>query len=236
MTFDFEYAKSVLPIILSGLPNTFLLTFFPMIAGLAGGFLIAIIRIRKVKVLSPLATVLVSFVRGVPLYVLIFLIYYTLPLQLKSFLARFGIQIYATDISAMSVALTCFTLFTSVYLSEVIRSALLSVDRGQLEAAYSIGMTERSAYFHIIIPQAAISALSNYSNLFIIIFKSTSIVFAIAVADIMAKAKTEADFGFHYTECYGILAVLYLSLCILFSFIFRRLEAYFRSRQAMYVR
>ncbi len=227
MSFDIEFAKMVLPAILRSLPNTLLLTVFPMTVGLLGGFLLALVRINHVKILDPLARLLISFTRGVPLYVLIFLIYYTLPMQLKSLLGHFGISIRATDISAMSVALTCFTLFTSVYLSEIIRSALMAVDRGQLEAAYSIGMTEAGTYFHIILPQAAISALPNYANLFIMMFKSTSIVFAISVADIMATARSEAEFSFHYLECYSILAVLYLVFCIGFSVMFRKLEAHF---------
>lgn len=231
---DFQYVFKVIPVILKGLPNTLLLTFFSMIVGLVLGFLLALVRLKRIPVLSQAATVFISFIRGVPLYVLIFLSYYTLPLLLKRVLANFGIVIKATDISAMSVALMCFTLFTSVYLSEVVRGALLSVNMGQMEAAYSIGMTELRAYIHIIIPQAVISAIPNYANLFVLVLKSTSLVFAISVADIMAVAKTEAEFSFHYLECYGIVAGIYLLLCILLSVGFKRLEVHFKSRMSLF--
>lgn len=113
---------------------------------------------------------------------------------------------------------------TTGTLSEIIRSAILTVDKGQLEAAQAIGLTNVQAYRRIIFPQAIRSALPNLCNLVINLVKGTSLVFVMTVKDITAIAKVEAAYGYRYFESYFVIFIMYFIICGLIQYGFRLLE------------
>jgi L-cystine transport system permease protein len=104
------------------------------------------------------------------------------------------------------------------------------VEKGQREAAWSIGLTGFTQFRHIIFPQAAVSALPNYTSVLIDLIKDTSLVYTITVVDVMAKANIAAARGFHYVEAYCIVLIIYIALCLVLTRILRHIEVYLSNR------
>lgn len=214
--FDFEYFLSVAPKILPGLYYTFMIALFSFIIGLCFSFILASIRIYKIKILNHLVMFYVSFFRGTPLLVLLFVFYFGFP-------AAFESEFWG-KIDAIYYALFAFSLYAGAYLCEVVRSGFLSVDKGQLEAAYSLGMSTLSAIRRIIVPQTFINALPNLCNFFIIQLKNTALAFTITVHDVMGLAEIESGRSSKFLEGYLMAAIIYWGSCIFFEFIFARFE------------
>ena len=138
---DFDYMIQSIPRILKGVPISISIAAVAIFFGLIIGSAIALIRIYKVPVLKRIAGVYVSFLRGTPLLVQIFLVYYGIPLVVNSLNATQGTQIDISSVPAIIFVYVALSLNVSAFLSETIRGAILSVTKGQAEAAYSIEMT-----------------------------------------------------------------------------------------------
>ncbi|MGK9235887.1 amino acid ABC transporter permease [Inquilinus limosus] len=224
--FDFDYFLSAFPLILPYLPVTLLIAFSAMACGLIMGTGAALVRIYRIPLLRQLATLYISFIRGTPLLVQIYLAYYGIPKLLQYLNLQLGTEIDANRVPALVFVVFSLSVNVGAYLSEAIRSALLSIDRGQAEAAYSIGMTPVQAMRRIILPQALAVALPNLGNSFISLIKDTSLAFLIAVVDIMAAAKIIGGRSLRFFELYMAVAVIYWVICILVEVAMRRWEAY----------
>ena len=168
-----------------------------MAIGMTLGLITALFRFYKLPVFNKLSELYVFIVRGTPLLVQIYIVYFGLP--------RIGIEF-----DAFSSAYLALGINTGAYLSEVFRGAIKSVDKGQLEAALSVGMTYWQAMKRIILPQAFIVALPTMGNTFINLIKNTSLVFVISIEEIMAKTKKLAALHGNYLEMYITAAVVYL--------------------------
>lgn len=221
--FDVKFAVDSFPKILTGVPMTLFITIFSIMIGLIIGLIIAIIKINKVPVLSQIAAVYVSFIRGTPILVQLYVVFYGIP-ELLTYLNQNGMHISQKGIPNIAISLIAFTLNASAYLSENIRSALTSVDKGQYEAAYSVGMTEIQCLRRIIIPQALVVALPNFSNVFLEITKDTSLAFTVMITEIMAQASIQASTGYKYLEAYVDAAIIYFIVCFIFGKIFEVTE------------
>lgn len=188
------------------------------------GLLLARAKIRRGKLSRALAEVYIYLTRCIPSIVLLFVVYYGLP----EFLLTFGIDMNHVG-KGVFVIITFSVLFSSA-MCEVFRSAYLSVDPGQTEAALSIGMSGKQAYIRIILPQAMVAALPNICNTTISLLKSTSLAFMMSVKDITAIAKMKAAYGYNYIEAYLVIAFIYIIVCtivqILFQLIERRISGY----------
>lgn len=213
--FDFSLVFEYLPFILQGLPTTLKLTLIAVLFSIIGGLVIALIKINKVPVLSPICTLYVSFMRGVPLMVMLYMSYYGLPIVVSSLNDSWGTSININSISPFMFALLAFILQESAYESEVIRAALMSVDRKEIEAAKSIGMTGFQTLFRVTLPQAMIVAVPSFGNALTSLMKGTSLAFTIAVMDMMGKAKILGGRNFHYFEAYFCAGVVYWICCII---------------------
>ncbi|WP_026870958.1 amino acid ABC transporter permease [Inquilinus limosus] len=224
--FDFDYFLSAFPLILPYLPVTLLIAFSAMACGLIMGTGAALVRIYRISLLRQLATLYISFIRGTPLLVQIYLAYYGIPKLLQYLNLQLGTEIDANRVPALVFVVFSLSVNVGAYLSEAIRSALLSIDRGQAEAAYSIGMTPVQAMRRIILPQALAVALPNLGNNFISLIKDTSLAFLIAVVDIMAAAKIIGGRSLRFFELYMAVAVIYWVICILVEIAMRCWEAY----------
>ena len=188
------------------------------------GLLLARAKIRRGKLSRALAEVYIYLTRCIPSIVMLFVVYYGLP----EFLLTFGIDMNHVG-KGVFVIITFSVLFSSA-MCEVFRSAYLSVDPGQTEAALSIGMSRKQAYIRIILPQAMVAALPNICNTTISLLKSTSLAFMMSVKDITAIAKMKAAYGYNYIEAYLVIAFIYIIVCtivqILFQLIERRISGY----------
>lgn len=222
--FDASLIWRYLPIVLQGLPTSLELTALATVFGILLGFLIALVKINQVPVLRQICALYVSFVRGVPLMVLLYMSYYGLPLITMAMNKHWGTHIDINSISPFMFALFAFIIQESAYESEVIRAALQSVDRKEIEAAKSIGMTGFQMLRRVTIPQALIVAVPSFGNALTSLLKGTSLAFTIAVVDVMGKAKFLGALNFHYFEAYTCAAVIYWICCIILGFLVKIVE------------
>ncbi|WP_240422060.1 amino acid ABC transporter permease [Paenibacillus periandrae] len=223
-TFKLDFVIQHIPDILKAVPITLLIALVSMALGTLFGSLIAICRTYKVPVLSQLGSIYISFFRGTPLLVTLYLVQYGVPTSIDFINTNMGLQTNYYELPPLANAFIAFTLYTTAYQAETIRSALQAVDRGQMEAAQSIGMTATQNMIRIIAPQAFISALPNMGNLFVIMIKATSVAFAVKVVEIMAVAKIIASNGYHYIEMYLAASLVYWVICLIFERLFAWLE------------
>lgn len=219
---NFNFIISTLIKALSGVPVTLgimivaiLLSFFPTL-------FLALGRLYKVKGVTGFSIIYLAFIRSTPPILLILFFYSLFPSVLNSLLKGTGINVF--EINPILYAFIIFSLMTTGSLSEIIRSAILTVDKGQLEAAQAIGLSNTQAYLRIIFPQALRSALPNLCNLVINLVKGTSLVFVMTVKDITAIAKVEAAYGYQYFESYFVIFIIYILICGIIQYIFRSLE------------
>ncbi|HVG48275.1 MAG TPA: amino acid ABC transporter permease, partial [Rubellimicrobium sp.] len=185
-----------------------------MVLALILAVVLALIRVLRVPVLDRLVQGFVSFFRGTPLLVQLFLFYYGLPQIMPAFSAINGIQ----------AAVAGLTLHFSAYMAESIRAAILGVDRSQWEATQAVGMTQLQAMRRIILPQAARVAAPTLRNYFIDMIKSTSRAFTLGVTEMMGAAQKEAASSFRYFEAFLLVAIFYWVVVESLSIVQRRLE------------
>lgn len=218
----------IIPSILKGVPVCLEITAVSFIFGVLIGILVALIRIYKVKVLSQLAAVYVSFTRGTPLLVQILITYYGLPILFRWVNYKFGLSISINKIPAVYYMFFCYSFCIGAYLSEMFRAAILSVDPGQMEACYSIGMSTTTGMMRIVLPQAFTNAIPNLGNTFVTLIKDTSLAFTAAICEVMGQAKIIAGRDSKFLEAYIVAALIYWAMCLLCEPIIKRLERYSR--------
>ncbi|MCR8635877.1 amino acid ABC transporter permease [Paenibacillus radicis (ex Xue et al. 2023)] len=211
--FSLAFAIEKFPEVLKGVPLTLLVAVISMVLGTVIGLIIALCRIYKVPVLNKLGALYVSFVRGTPLLVQIYVVFYGTPLLIDILNKEWGWHLPFSEISPLGFALLAFTINSAAYQSEVIRGAIGTTDSGQMEAALSIGMSTSQGLLRIIAPQALVVALPNLGNIFINLIKGTSLAFAIKVIEIMAQAKIVAGDGYQYLEMYLDASLIYWVIC-----------------------
>jgi len=211
---DFGFMVTALPRIASGIPVSIAIAAVAFVIGTFIALGVAVVKIKKTPVLLPIVSVYTSFMRGTPLLAQIFLCYYGFPLVLRHLNAYYNWNLDVSSIPAIYFMYYCFALNVGAYLSEAIRSALLSVPRGQTEAASSLGMNAAQSFFRVTLPQAALVALPNMGNTFIALLKDTSLAFAASVPEIIGQAKISAARSSNFLEAYIVAALLYWVICI----------------------
>lgn len=224
MSFDLSYVVSTFPKIASAIPTTLYLTVVSMFFAVLLGLLIAIIRLNNVPILATIAKYWILFVRSVPLMVILYIAYYALPLMMSRIMANMGKQFNWNALPSTLFAVTALTLIYSAYLSECFRGSILAVNKGQMEAARSIGMTGLSAYFHVVLPQAFAIALPNIGNLFICLLKDTSLSYLVMVQDVLGMAKSIGGVDYTFIECYFVAALIYWAISSIFELLLKIID------------
>lgn len=218
--FDVSYMIQAFPQLLNYVHVTVLITVISAILGVILGSIIAIIRLKKVPVLNQLFIVFISFMRGTPFLVQLFLIYFGVP----EIMSHMGLKM--KNVPGLVFVYAVFTLHIAAYSAEIMRSSIDAVAPGEKEAAKSLGMTEFQSYVRIVLPQATVFALPLFTNQFLNTMKSTSIVFVITVIELFGAAKLYTEENSQYFEAYIVVAGLFWVMGIVFEFIFHRLEIY----------
>ena len=203
--------SSFWPMLYAGLVFTIPITLISFSLGLLLGFIVALIRLYGPAPLKSVVRFYVWIIRGTPLLVQLFLIFYALP--------SVGITL-----DAFPAAVIGFTLNVGAFTSEVIRATLLSVAKGQWEAAHSIGMSWGQSLRYIILPQAARVAVPPLSNTFISLVKDTSLASIITVPELFLAAQRIAAVTYQPLILYSEAALLYLLICSVLSYLQSRLE------------
>ena len=196
---------------------TLMITFLSVGLGTILGLWSCVLQQNKVPVLSQLSYLYVLLCRSIPNMVLLYLVYYGLPILFLALEDQTGVHVPFEKVPATFVAVVGLTLHTGAYLSEIFRAALQSVPKGQMEAAQAI---------RIVLPQATVFALPLFTNQFLNTMKSTSIVFVITVIELFGAAKLYTEENSQYFEAYIVVAGLFWVMGIVFEFIFHRLEVY----------
>ncbi|AXI08620.1 ABC transporter permease subunit [Oceanobacillus sp. 143] len=211
------FVNSLLPMITGAIEYTIPLTLISFVLGLLLALLTAMMRISKSKLLNAPAVVYVSAIRGTPLLVQLFIIFYGLP--------TIGLTI-----DPFPSAIIAFTLNVGAYASEIIRASILSVPKGQWEAAMTIGMSRTTALRRIVLPQAARVSVPPLSNSFISLVKDTSLASLILVTELFRKAQEIAARTYDFLLLYVEAALIYWLICFILSLvqtvIERRLDRY----------
>ncbi|WKV52508.1 amino acid ABC transporter permease [Dickeya fangzhongdai] len=213
--FDINLVFTLIPALLEYLPVTLAITAISMIIGVILGFIIASIRIKKIFFLDQLASIFVSFIRGTPLIVQLYLSYYGLPILLKYYNYYHQTDYTVNSIPSILFVLLAFSLNEAAYNSESIRAAILSVDKKQIEAAQSLGMTPLQVLWRVTIPEAFVVALPTLGNTLISLLKGTSLAFVCSVIELTARGKILASSSYRYFEVYISLALIYWALTII---------------------
>lgn len=221
---DIQYIISTFLKTLAGVPVTLGIMLVSIILSFFPALFLALGRHYKVKGVTSFSIIYLAFIRSTPQILLILFFYSLFPSLLNNLFKGTGINVF--NIPPIAYAFVIFSLMTIGSLSEIIRSAILTVDKGQLEAAQAIGLTNSQAYIRIVFPQALRSALPNLCNLVINLVKGTSLVFVMTVKDVTAIAKVEAAYGYQYFESYLVIFLMYILICGLIQFLFNKLENY----------
>jgi putative amino-acid transport system permease protein len=211
---DLGYMLGLVPVILRYVPLTLGMAIAAMAMALVIASVLAVVRVLKVPVVDAVVGVFISFFRGTPLLVQLFLFYYGLP-QIVGAL---------TQINGVTAAIMGLTLHFSAYMAESIRGAITGVDRSQWEAAASVGMTRLQAMRRIVLPQAARVAAPTLLNYFIDMIKSTSLAFTLGVTEMMGAAQKEAAGSFRYFDAFLVVAVIYWVIVEALAAVQRRME------------
>jgi cystine transport system permease protein len=209
--FDPVLAMESLPFVLLGLRYTVLIAVASMAGGMVLGLPIALARMSDRRVLRGPARLYISFMRGTPVLVLLFLFY-------------FGLPSVGIGLSAVAAAIGAFALNSAAFIAEIDRGAILSVPKGQWESARSLGMSQAQILFRVVLPQAARVAVPSLSNVMLDLIKATSLASVITVQEVLLNAKIIAGRTFDTFTMYLTAALVYWGVCSLFSLFQDRIE------------
>jgi polar amino acid transport system permease protein len=211
MVADFgQFFINSLPDLLSGLGNTLLLTFVSISAGFLLGISLALGRVYGNKIINGFCLGYIELIRGTPLLVQLFIIY-------------FGLPTVGINFSPIQAALLGLSLNSGAYQAEYLRGSIQSVESGQMSAARSLGMNKLQSIQHVVLPQALRISIPAWSNEFIYLLQYSSIAYIISVAELTAEGKFIAAYTFRYLEVFAMIAVIYLVLTIVSTEIIDRI-------------
>ena len=199
------------PKLLEGLGVTMEMTLISVVAGFLIGIVLAIARVYGNKFFYGLSTVIIEIIRGTPLLVQLFILYYGLP--------PLGV-----NLSPFIAAIIGFAINSGCYQAEYLRGSIQSISGTQMKAARSLGMSKTQAIMQIIMPQALRRVIPAWTNEFIYLLKYTSLAYIVGAPELMAQAKFIASRNFQFFEVYLVVAVIYLVVVLLFTKIFSILE------------
>ena len=205
-----------LPILLQGVKLTILVTLGSLLLSTALGLLWALMRVSGIRALDLIARAFINFIRGVPIIVQLFYIYFVLP--------EMGIAL-----SALNAAIIGLGIAYSAYQAENFRAGIEAIDKGQLEAAQSIGMGWTMTMRRVVLPQAFRISLPPYGNTMIMMLKDSSQASTITVAELAMQGKLVAASSFKNATVFTLVAVLYLVMCIPLILAVSRMEKKFGS-------
>lgn len=224
---DFSFMIDCIePIVMRGVPIALEIAVVSFVGGLLIGLAVALIKIYNIPILKEISVVYISLFRGTPLMVQILLAYYGLPIFIGNICYLMDWDFNINNTPTIVFLYVVYSLNAGSYMSESIRAALLSVNRGQIEAGYSIGMKTCKVLWRIVFPQAIKVAIPTLGNSFISLTKETSLAFVVSIPDILGQAKIIAGRTTRFFEAYIVAAIVYWIICIICELILYNVEKY----------
>ena len=225
--FSVKLMWSRIPHLIKKIPITLELAGLAFLVSIIIGLLLAIIRYKKVKILSPIASAFLSLMRGTPMLIQLYVAYYGIPAILRIF-NSWGANIDVNIIPKMVYAFVALGLYQAAFTSEIFRAALESVDKGEIEAATAMGMTYPQVLRRIIVPEALENALPGICNSVIGLVKGTSLASTCGIIEITYQNSILAGRDYRYLEGYVALAIIYWVITVILEKIFKLIEKRFR--------
>lgn len=212
MGFDVEVLTKYWPAFLDGLGVTLALFFISLAASLVLGTAVALARFARSRVVRWSAAAYIEFVRNIPFMILVFLVFFVLPF--------YGVRMPAFEVGAIAL-----TIYGGAYFSEIIRAAILSVPRGQLEAARALGMSYGQAMRHVVLPQTPSFLIPPATNQAIMMVKETAVLSTITVVELTMAAQIVQGYTYSPIEVFFAISILYWITCTAIAHAAKRLEA-----------
>jgi len=208
---DFSFLSKYYMFFLIGTKNTVLLSVCSVFIGVILGLFISLMKLSKNKVLNIVSSVYIEILRGTPILVQIFIVYYGLP--------KLGLDMppFVSGVIALSIN-------SSAYVAEIVRAGIQAVDKGQMEAARSLGMSHNMAMRYIIIPQGLKNILPALGNEFIVLIKESSIVMMVGIPDVMYNTNIVRGNTFQPFEPLIVAAIIYFILTFTLSKFMNKIE------------
>ncbi len=203
--------------LLGALGKTLLLTLLSLFFAMIIGMIFALMNVGKNRVFNFIGTVYVDAIRGVPLIVLAYFIYFGVPAGMKAFVPDF--RLIALQAGTIALAMNC-----GAYMAEIIRAGIESVDKGQMEASRSLGLSYGKSMRLVVLPQAIRTMIPSIINQFIITLKDTSILSVIGFPELTNMGKTISGNTFKSLETWAIVGIMYMIVIVTLSKIAKRIE------------
>ena len=204
--------------LLGALGKTLLLTLLSLIFATVVGMIFALMNVGKNRILNCIGTIYVDAVRGVPLIVLAYFIFFGVPQGIKS-LGFQDFRLTALQAGTIALAMNC-----GAYMAEIIRAGIESVDKGQMEASRSLGLSYGKSMRKVVLPQAIRTMIPSIINQFIITLKDTSILSVIGFPELTNIGKTISGNTFKSLQTWAIIGIMYMVVIVTLSRIAKRLE------------
>lgn len=209
MNFDTRYFFSLFGKLIAYAPLTLLIAVVAMALAILIGGIVSGLELSKSKVLRGIGKLYVSFFRGMPTLVQLFLIFYGLPQLFPVFRGT----------PAIEAAIVALGFKEASYLAEIFRAGINSVDTGQIEAGDALHISRPKLFFHIVLPQAFLNALPATGNTFVSLLKETSLVFTLGITELFGEGRMLAGSSFKYFETYLALGIIYWLLIVLYTYL-----------------
>ncbi|ADL51337.1 amino acid ABC transporter permease [Clostridium cellulovorans] len=209
---DIDLLGRSLKVVLEGGKITIALTAVTIVIGITLGIIFALMKLSKIKVLNLIASFYTWIFRGTPMLLQFFFFYFALPLMWK------------IELSPFVASMIVLGLNSGAYMTEIVRSGIQSIDKGQFEAAKALGFTYGDTMKKIILPQTFKVIIPPLGNEFITILKDTSLASTITLTEVLNNAKKVANSTFSPAEPYLTAAVFYLFLTTIFTYVFKKIE------------
>ncbi|MGL6106412.1 amino acid ABC transporter permease [Romboutsia sp.] len=208
---DFSFLTNYYSVFIEGTKFTILVSAIALIFGCIIGMLVCLLKISTSKILRGIATVYIEILRGTPILVQIYILYFGLPQIGINFPGMFGFT------SAFITGAFGLSINSSAYVAEILRGGIQSVDKGQMEASRSLGLSYLSTMVHIIVPQGIKNALPSLANEFIALVKESAIISIVGVQEIMFSSNTVRIATYKAMEPYIVAAIIYFVLTFTLS-------------------
>ncbi|MFP6729981.1 MAG: amino acid ABC transporter permease [Alphaproteobacteria bacterium] len=219
MKFDFSYTVDAFPRLLEGAMITVQVAFLSFVLSLILGTVLTVLRSFKIKPINIVIAIYISFIRGTPVLIQIFLAYYVLP-------------VVGIDLSAFAAGILAVTLNSAAFMTEILRGGLASVPKSQLEAAHSLGLRTWIIWLKIVLPQAFIASIPPLVNEFTLVVKTTPLLAMITVVELMRVSQQIFSSNYHPVEILIGAFSIYFVICFVISRASVVIEQRFSMRRA----
>lgn len=218
LSFNWAGVIEFLPVLFVGLYYTLLISVVGLLIGFVLGAFVGLARISRFKILYWIATVYIEVIRGTPVLVQAIWIYFALPLIIQY------------TLPSVTAGIIVIALNSGAYIAEIVRGAVQSIEKGQMEAGRSLGMSHHTTMYHVIWPQAFRRMIPPLGNQFIISIKDTSLLSVILVPELIFQGRLIAANHFNAVEIYTTVALFYLAITLTLSGVLRILEKRLEAR------